>query len=105
MSWFVCRHEGACRAPQSPCQTTCLIESDDDWHAGRLGVADGLDGLRPHAVIGGHHDDGDVRDFGAARTHCAERLQQAQHSTNVRTEAEATLPAIMCMPDRIFNLI
>ena len=46
-----------------------LVDRDDDRHFGRLGVVDGFERLRHHAVIGRHHDDDDVRDLGAARTH------------------------------------
>ena len=49
-----------------------LVDHDDDRHAGRLGVVDGLDGLRHDAVVGGHHDGGDVGDLGAAGAHGGE---------------------------------
>ncbi len=37
-------------------------------------MADRLDRLRHDPVVGGHHQDRDVRDLGAARTHGSERL-------------------------------
>ena len=49
-----------------------LLIDDDDRHAGGLGVVDGLDGLRHDAVVGGHHDGGDVGDLGAAGAHGGE---------------------------------
>ena len=48
--------------------------TNDDRHAGRLGVVDGLDRLRHDAVVGGHHDGGDVGDLGAAGAHGGEGL-------------------------------
>ena len=39
-----------------------LVDGDDDRRVGRLGVADRLDRLRHHAVIGGHHQHDDVGD-------------------------------------------
>ena len=51
-----------------------LVDGDDDRRVGRLGVADRLDGLRHHAVIGGHHQHHDVGHRGAARAHGGERL-------------------------------
>ena len=50
-----------------------LVDDDHDRHAGGLGVVDGLHGLRHDAVVGGHHDGGDVGDLGAARAHGGER--------------------------------
>ena len=50
-----------------------LVDDDDDRHAGGLGVVDGLHGLRHDAVVGGHHDGGDVGDLGAAGAHGGER--------------------------------
>ena len=41
---------------------------------GGLRVVDRLDRLRHHAVVGRHHDHGDVRDLGAAGAHGGERL-------------------------------
>ena len=51
-----------------------LVDRDHDRHVGRLGVIDGLAGLRAHAVVGGDHDHGDVGRLGAAGTHGGERL-------------------------------
>ena len=51
-----------------------LVDRDDDRHVGGLRVVDGLARLRAHAVVGGHHDHGDVRRLGAAGTHGGERL-------------------------------
>ncbi len=39
-----------------------LVDGDDDRRVGGLGVADRLDGLRHHAVIGGDHQHDDVGD-------------------------------------------
>ena len=41
---------------------------------GGLGVVDGFQRLRHHAVIRRHHDDDNIRHLGAARTHAGERL-------------------------------
>ena len=49
-----------------------LVDGNDDRNLGRLGVIDGLDGLRHDAVIGGHHQNHDVGDAGAARAHGGE---------------------------------
>ena len=46
-----------------------LVQSEDDRHASGLGVVDGLDGLRHHAVISSDNDDGDVGDLGTTGTH------------------------------------
>ena len=51
-----------------------LVDDDDHRHPGRLGVVDGLDGLRHDAVVGGHHDGGDVGHLGAAGAHGRESL-------------------------------
>ena len=51
-----------------------LVQRNDDGDLRGAGVADGLLGLRHHAVIGGHHQDGDVGDVGAAGAHLGERL-------------------------------
>ena len=51
-----------------------LVDGDDQRRAGRLGVADRLDGLRHHAVIRRHHQHHDVGDGGAAGAHGGERL-------------------------------
>ena len=40
----------------------------------RLGVVERLDRLRLHAVVGGHHQDRDVRHLGTTGTHGGERL-------------------------------
>ena len=49
-----------------------LVDRDDDRRVGRLGVADRLDRLRHHAVVGGHHQHDDVGHLGAARAHRGE---------------------------------
>ena len=46
-----------------------LVDRHDDRHVGRVGVADGLDGLGHDAVIGGHHQDHDVGHLGTTGTH------------------------------------
>ena len=46
-----------------------LVDGHDDGHVGGLGVVDGLEGLRHHAVVGGDHDDHNVGDLGAAGSH------------------------------------
>ena len=51
-----------------------LVDGDDQRRAGRLGVADRLDGLRHHAVVRRHHQHHDVGDGGAAGAHGGERL-------------------------------
>ncbi len=51
-----------------------LVDRDHDRHAGGLGVVDRLDGLRHHAVVGGHDDHRDVGDLGAAGAHGREGL-------------------------------
>ena len=49
-----------------------LVDRDHQGHAGGTGVLDRLDGLRLDAVVGGHHQDHDVGDVGAARAHGGE---------------------------------
>jgi hypothetical protein len=51
-----------------------LGDSDEDRHLGRARVVDGLDGLRHHAVVGRHHEDGDVGGVRTSRPHGGERL-------------------------------
>ena len=51
-----------------------LVDRDDDRHAGRLRVVDGLHGLGHDTVIGCDHEDRDVGDLGATGTHGRERL-------------------------------
>ena len=46
-----------------------LVDRHDHRHVRRLGVADRLDRLRHHAVVGRHHQDDDVGDRGTARPH------------------------------------
>ena len=46
-----------------------LVDRDDDRRVRRLGVADRLDRLRHHAVVGGDDEHDDVGDLGAARAH------------------------------------
>ena len=41
---------------------------------GRLGVVDGFERLRHHAVVGRHHQHDDVGDLGAAGAHAGERF-------------------------------
>lgn len=51
-----------------------LVDGDDDRHACRFRVVDGLDRLRHDAVVSSDDEDGDIRDLGAARTHGREGL-------------------------------
>ena len=51
-----------------------LVDGHDDGNAGGLGVVDGFERLRHHAVVGGHHQHDDVGDLGAARAHARERF-------------------------------
>ena len=51
-----------------------LVDGDDDRHSGGAGVRDRLLGLRHDAVVGGHHEHGDVGDLGAAGAHGGEGL-------------------------------
>ena len=46
-----------------------LVDGHDDGDLGGLGVVDGLHGLGHDAVVGGHHQDGDIGDHGAAGAH------------------------------------
>nr|CAI0340834.1 membrane hypothetical protein [Rhizobiaceae bacterium] len=50
-----------------------LVDRHDDRDACRLGVVDGLDRLRHHAVVGRDHQDRDIRRLCAAGTHRGER--------------------------------
>ncbi len=49
-----------------------LVYGDDDRDLGGVGVIDGLQGLRHHAVIGGHHQHYNVGDLRSAGTHAGE---------------------------------
>ena len=51
-----------------------LVDRHDDRHLGRLGVLDGLDRLRHHAVVGGDDQDDHVGDLGTPGAHGGERL-------------------------------
>ena len=51
-----------------------LGDRDDDRHLGRAGVADRLDRLRHHAVVGGDDEDRDVGRLRAAGSHRGEGL-------------------------------
>ncbi len=51
-----------------------LVDRHDDRNFGSLGVIDGFERLRHHAVIGGDHQHHDVGDLGAARTHAGKRF-------------------------------
>ena len=51
-----------------------LVQRHDHRHAGRLGVADGLDSLRHHLVVGRDDEDDEVRHLGATGAHGRKRL-------------------------------
>ena len=51
-----------------------FVDRNDNRDIGGAGMINGFNGLRHHAVIGGHHQNDDVGDFGAARPHGRERL-------------------------------
>ena len=51
-----------------------LVDGHDDRHLGGLGVVDGFQRLRHHAVVGRHHQHDDVGDLGAAGAHAGERF-------------------------------
>ena len=51
-----------------------LVDRDEDRHAGRLGVVDGLLRLWHDAIVGRDNQDDDVGDTGAARAHHRERF-------------------------------
>lgn len=78
-----------------------LIDGDKDGHAGRLSVGDGLDGLRPHAVIGGHHHDRYVSHPRAPRPHCAERLQIHITSKSAPRHAHAWIAPSRAAPPNV----
>ena len=46
-----------------------LVDGHDDGDLGGLGVVDGLHGLGHDAVLGSHHQNGDIRHHGAAGAH------------------------------------
>jgi len=52
--------------------TVHLVDGHDDRHLGRPGVVDSLNGLRHHAVVGGHHKDDDVGRLGPTGPHGGE---------------------------------
>ena len=69
----------------SPCSESCvqhplgigvvavdLVDGHHDRHLGRLGVVDGLDRLRHHAVVGGHDQHDDVGHLRATGAHLGE---------------------------------
>ena len=49
-----------------------LVDGHDNRHAGGLGVVDGFERLRHHAIVRRHHQDDDVGDLGAAGAHAGE---------------------------------
>ena len=46
-----------------------LVDGNNDGHLGGLGVVDGLNGLGHDAVVGSHHQNGNIGTHGAAGTH------------------------------------
>src|SRR3989338_6136682 len=50
-----------------------LVHRDDQRNTGGLGVLNGFDGLRHHAVVRRHHQDHDVGGLGTTGTHGGER--------------------------------
>lgn len=69
----------SCPQPKSPKQqpsnTPHLVDGHHDGYPRRVGVADGLNRLRPHAVVGSHDDDCNICDLSAAGAHGREGLQ------------------------------
>ena len=62
-----------------------LIQRHHQRHVGGFRVMNSFDGLRHHAVIGGHHENNDIGDFRAARTHrgkrfVARRIEEGDHA-------------------------
>ena len=51
-----------------------LVDGHNDGDTGGLSVVDGLHGLGHDAVLGGHHQDGDIRDHGTPGAHGGEGL-------------------------------
>ncbi len=51
-----------------------LVDCDDDGDARRLGVSDGFDRLWHDPVVGSDHEDDDIGDLCATRSHCGKRL-------------------------------
>ena len=51
-----------------------FVDRDNNRHFCRPGVADGLQGLRPHAVVGSDHQHGHVGDLGSTGPHGGESL-------------------------------
>ena len=65
-----------------------FVDRHDHRHFGGLGVIDGFDRLRHHRVIGGNHENDDIRHLSPARTHrgkgrVAGRVEEAQHRATV----------------------
>ena len=50
-----------------------LVDGHDHGHTGRAGVADGLDGLGHHTVVGSHHQHDDVGHLRTTGAHLGER--------------------------------
>ena len=46
-----------------------LVESNDNRHPSGLRVVDGFLRLGHHRIVGGYHDDGNVRHLGTTGTH------------------------------------
>ena len=69
-----------------------LVDGDDDRHARRLGVIDGLDRLRHDAVVGRHHEHDDVGHLGAARAHGREGLVAGRVDEGDLLAARASSP-------------
>ncbi len=63
-AWLCRRHTGQ----------VDLVEGDDNRDTSGFGVADRFFGLRHHAVIGGHHQHGDVGHVGTASSHFGKRF-------------------------------
>ena len=51
-----------------------LVDGYNDLYLCRLGMADGLYGLRHHAIVCSHHKNGDICGVRPAHTHCCKRF-------------------------------
>ena len=71
-----------------------LVDRHDHRHIRRLGVGDGFHRLGHDAVIGGHHQDDEIGDLGAARAH------RGEGGMARRVEEGDLLAATSAAPDR-----
>ena len=82
-----------------------LVDSHNDFHISCLCMVDGLNGLRHHAVVRSHYQNGNIRGLGASHTHgrkclMAGRIQERNltvvYFNNRRTDMLGDAACLSC---------